>query len=405
MARKEFEDMQDYLKGFADNGSSPYVNNTVNSSNNWWYGYDQNSGTWNPGNSKNTAAPAYTQPFNTGKQPENNSYVFNASNYTGGYTVPTFDYQYNGWSPSAFSYNSQYAGQLADAVNALQNFSYDPEKDAAYQAYKKQYTNGGKQAMTDTMAKVAARSGGIASSYANTAAAQQYNAYMQQLANKVPELQELAYNKARNNVSTLASLDQDAYTRAYNQWVKNNDWSFDEHKLAETSRYNNALNAYNREMSKYQDTLDAQAANDKYNNELYNTILDTAKNFEGNKRNEYLSQMVDKGYITLGQAEQISDVNFGGGVKSDNDLFNEFIADTGNPTILNPTQYYNAQGTDGFYGGFEYPEYIQNMRDINDIYAKEKADILAARDAKLKKEEEEKQKETVKPFPYMNRRR
>lgn len=162
------------------------------------------------------------------------------------------------------------------------------------------------------MAKVAARSGGIASSYANTAAAQQYNAYMQQLANKVPELQELAYNKARNNVSTLASLDQDAYTRAYNQWVQNNNWSYNAHNAAENARYNmaklnyeaqldaakgdlnNRYTAYNNAFKLYSDQLDAENSMNKLNLQHANDLELTRYKAEADERAATLKAQLER---------------------------------------------------------------------------------------------------------------
>lgn len=202
------------------------------------------------------------------------SYLNSLYPSSGSYEVPTFNYQYQGWSPSAFGYDNSYANKLNATLGQLENFQYDPEKDVSYQAYKKQYTNAGNKAMTDTMAKVAARSGGIASSYANTAAQQSYNAYMQELANKVPELAELNYNRLRNQASTYASLDQDAYTRAYNQWLQNNNWAYNEHQAAENARYNTAKMAYENSL-KSQDS-DINNRWSAYNNAVnaYNKQLD-----------------------------------------------------------------------------------------------------------------------------------
>lgn len=94
------------------------------------------------------------------------------------------------------TWSDPYRGARDSAISQLQSrkpFSYDPETDPAYQQYKEQYTREGKRAMDDTLAKVSARTGGLASSYAASAAGQANNYYMQQLADKVPELRQLAY--------------------------------------------------------------------------------------------------------------------------------------------------------------------------------------------------------------------
>lgn len=94
------------------------------------------------------------------------------------------------------TWTDPYRSARDSAIGKLQSrqpFSYDPETDPAYQQYKEQYTREGKRAMDDTLAKVSARTGGLASSYAASAASQANNYYMQQLADKVPELRQLAY--------------------------------------------------------------------------------------------------------------------------------------------------------------------------------------------------------------------
>lgn len=94
------------------------------------------------------------------------------------------------------TWSDPYRGARDSAISQLQSrkpFSYDPETDPAYQQYKEQFTREGKRAMDDTLAKVSARTGGLASSYAASAASQANNYYMQQLADKVPELRQLAY--------------------------------------------------------------------------------------------------------------------------------------------------------------------------------------------------------------------
>lgn len=94
------------------------------------------------------------------------------------------------------TWTDPYRGARDSAISQLQSrksFSYDPETDPAYQQYKEKYTREGERAMDDTLAKVSARTGGLASSYAASAASQANNYYMQQLADKVPELRQLAY--------------------------------------------------------------------------------------------------------------------------------------------------------------------------------------------------------------------
>lgn len=132
-------------------------------------------------------------------------------------------------------YNSKYESQLADALDKVTNredFTYDPLKDASYQALAKIYTKRGEQARQNTLGDAAALTGGIASSYATSAAAQAQSDYNQQLAAQIPALQEAAYNRYMNdynmNVSALGAL-RDAEDAAYGRYrdtVADKQWQY-----------------------------------------------------------------------------------------------------------------------------------------------------------------------------------
>lgn len=114
------------------------------------------------------------------------------------------------WTPS-------YEKERSATLSKLQSrapFSYDPEKDPTYQQYKAQYERGAQKSMQDTMGQVMTRTGGLASSFAQTAGQQSYNATMAQLADKIPELRQLAYqmymdeeNRLRSDLQMYDSLD------------------------------------------------------------------------------------------------------------------------------------------------------------------------------------------------------
>ncbi len=119
--------------------------------------------------------------------------------------------QGTGWS--APTYSSRHQKTFDDAVAALRAvkpFSYDPESDPLFQGYKKTYTREGQRAMQDTLGEVSARTGGLASSYATSAAQQANNGYMQQLADKIPQLLEMAYRMYRDRLGDLRA-DVDLY--------------------------------------------------------------------------------------------------------------------------------------------------------------------------------------------------
>lgn len=121
-------------------------------------------------------------------------------------------------------YYDAYQKRIDDALNQLLNraeFSYNAEEDPAYQQYKETYTREGDRAMRDTMAQAAARTGGLASTYAVTAAQQANQYYMQQLADKVPELRQLAYQVYLDDIDLQAQdlgLLQNASADAYSRY-------------------------------------------------------------------------------------------------------------------------------------------------------------------------------------------
>lgn len=113
-----------------------------------------------------------------------------------------------------FKYSGEdaYQQQLQSIVNQ-QPFSYDPEKDPRYAAYKKTYLREGDRATANALAQASAATGGVPSSYAATAAAQAGNYYAGQVADVIPQLYEDSYNQYLNDfqmkLSGLGALQDD----------------------------------------------------------------------------------------------------------------------------------------------------------------------------------------------------
>ena len=180
--------------------------------------------------------------------------------------MPTFNY-------SDFNYE-KYKGAYDDLISAatdkLMNFQYNPDEDVSYQTYKDYYTNAGQQAQEDTLAKLASRTGGMANSYAVSAAQQQYNNYMQALNNRIPELEQMARDVIQNELATYQGLDATDYDRYlndrtvdYNTWVQNADNAYRAWQT-EADKYNQELNYYlsRAQAQEEQEALDQQYARD-----------------------------------------------------------------------------------------------------------------------------------------------
>ena len=203
--------------------------------------------------------------------------------------APTFSYGGGGSSLPAFSYENapQYTNAYQEQINQMIDgilnkdaFSYDVNTDPLYAQYKDQYTRLGNQAMTDTLGQVSARTGGLASSYAGTAAQQAYNGYMQQLADKVPELYNLAYSMYQDRDKT------ERQNLAMIQALENQDYG----------RYTDLLNQYNNARnlaySQYQDKL-SQANADR--NFAYKVYQDQLSQYNRDKEYAYNQYLSDNG--------------------------------------------------------------------------------------------------------------
>lgn len=122
------------------------------------------------------------------------------------------------------TFQDDYSARIDQLLNEILNrdgFSYDISADPLAAQYRAQYTREGQRAMQDTMGQVAARTGGMASSYATTAAAQQNNYYMQQLADKYTELYQMAYEMYLDNIDLQVQdmgLLENASDRQYDRF-------------------------------------------------------------------------------------------------------------------------------------------------------------------------------------------
>jgi len=316
MAKKKTEELKDGSKSSLSlsNGRTFYDDYGNTSAYNYSTGkYDDKfTGNALADNGWRTTSDYYTPTQNTptyelssynGNLPTYNTSVLSAYDNISAPAYQTYTsnpYEYVGtqfeYDPYSYDDTSGYLADMLTKKDAKDNFTYDAESDPLYQNYKEQYTRNGQNAMNDTLGQIATRTGGIASTYAQTAAAQQYNAYMQELANKIPELSQLAYDKVYQNYSDAYNLYSDDESRQYRDYsdLKNtayNNWQYNEdvnqNNYANTWSNTNEVNANNIQLqnaladAEYQRQLAAadaavEAENTRYNGELsaYNNDMD-----------------------------------------------------------------------------------------------------------------------------------
>lgn len=175
------------------------------------------------------------------------------------------------------SFNDKYAGDLSSAVDAIKNrekFSYNAAEDNLYNIYKEQYTRNGKQAMEDTQGKAAALTGGYGSSYGQTAGQQVFNSYMNELSGKIPELEQLAYQKYQQEgqeLYNLASLYQSLSNNEYSRWATGFDQAGTLASLAQ-SKYDNERSfdkgVYDSTVQNDWSNANAKMSADQYNENM-----------------------------------------------------------------------------------------------------------------------------------------
>ena len=130
-----------------------------------------------------------------------------------------------------YTRGGQYRSRNQEEIDKLTNeytqreFEYDAAKDEAYRDYANMMAASGQKAMTDTMGKAAAMTGGYGNSYAATAGQSVYNDYMEQVAGAQTEFEDRAYARFANENARLMdkigalenqeSRDKAAWEEAY----------------------------------------------------------------------------------------------------------------------------------------------------------------------------------------------
>ena len=189
------------------------------------------------------------------------------------------------------AYQSRWDDELTSLYDQIRNrkkFSYDMGTDPLYQQYREQYQRLGRLAMQDTRGQAAALTGGYGSTYGEQVGQQAYNAYLQNLNDIVPQLQQQAYQRY-----------QDEGTDLYKQYslVKGREDT-------DYGRYRDTVSDY------YSDLSDARSA---YNSErsLDQSQWEAMLNYWAQKANNE-----NAAYLQALAAEQAAAKGSGGGGSS-----------------------------------------------------------------------------------------
>lgn len=171
------------------------------------------------------------------------------------------------------TYNSEYMDQLNALARQLTSMNYDDwTKGSQYQALADRYGASGRMSMQDVLGQVASRTGGLASSYAATAAQQQYNQYMAQL----EEVARQLYSQERGDLMDSASLYRNLANDEYD-------------------RYRDSLSDYNARLKAAQSAARSVYGGTSYNSgKTYNrNVTGTGSSSRGETGNSYSSSFSD----------------------------------------------------------------------------------------------------------------
>ncbi len=161
-------------------------------------------------------------------------------------------------------YNSRYLPDIERLMGSIRNrreFSYDPETDPVYQAYRSRYLLDSSRAAQDTMASYAGLTGGYANSAAVTAAALAQQYYMSRLSDMIPQLAQQAYERYSDSYDNDFALLENMiglYDTAYgNAYAANNRTISNANSAAASNvkRDNAAYERNNSDFERYWDEL------------------------------------------------------------------------------------------------------------------------------------------------------
>ncbi|MBQ6698698.1 MAG: hypothetical protein IJN09_06605 [Oscillospiraceae bacterium] len=183
-------------------------------------------------------------------------------------------------------------------------FEYNPESDPLYAALLAQYQKNGQRAMQDTLAQIAARTGGLASSYAATAGNQAYANHMSELGGRIPELAQLAYemhSDEYNRKLQQAQMAQSLYESDLARYQNDRNFAYGQFADNRNMAYNRLGDIISGERYEDEREYNRDWAQKEWD---YNTAMDERQWDYGVKQDEY-AKALDKAQ-TLASAGDFS---------------------------------------------------------------------------------------------------
>lgn len=139
-----------------------------------------------------------------------------------------------------------YSSGIDALIQQLLGMNYnDWTKGDTYKGLEDRYSHQGRQAMQNVLGQISSRTGGLASSFATTAAQQQFNEHMAMLEDVARQMFEGERGNLLENIDLVRDVEQDNYNRQQDAL----EWEY---------RYNQ--DAYNRQQAAQDDAFSRQMA-------------------------------------------------------------------------------------------------------------------------------------------------
>lgn len=174
------------------------------------------------------------------------------------------------------AYSNQYADRQAALLDEILNrkeFEWSKETDPNWAAYKKEYLREGDRAAANALAQASAASGGRPSSYAATAASQAGDYYAGQLADKIPELYQQAYERYLNDynmklsdlsaVNSQEQMDYAKFLDSLNQYNTDRNFAYNDYQTQYNMLQSYLANLQGQQQTEFNQNLTARQYQDE----------------------------------------------------------------------------------------------------------------------------------------------
>lgn len=224
----------------------------------------------------------------------------------------------------ANEYSRKYLSDIINAVDDIRDrdeFSYNPDRDPVYIAYRNKYLLEGNRASENAAANYSALTGGYMNSAAVTAGALANQYYAQQLANTVPELAQKAYDRYYSSYK----LDMEVLDRLMKMYDSGYKTAQDANSMTRQNTNAAASSVVQRDNDAYERGLaeSERYSNDRRNRQEYETqerenywneVLNSQKLIENSYKNEGYRLDNEQQQIYLEYYRRLLDAEYASGI-------------------------------------------------------------------------------------------